>query len=250
MRILVLQHAAVEHPGVFREFFKEDGFTWRAVELDEGEPIPDLEPFDLMLAMGGPQDVWQEAEHPWLATEKAAIAKFVADMQRPFLGICLGHQLLAEAIGGRGAPTATPEVGIMTVSKTADGRGDLLMSSAPDPMRVLQWHGAEVTDLPAQATVLASSDACRVQAFRFRDHAYGLQFHVEITKDTVAEWAEIPAYASSLETAMGRGAVTKLAADVEAHLPTFNADARALYDNLKAVAAGRGASLHARLASS
>jgi len=248
MRILVLQHAAVEHPGVFREFFKEDGFSWHAIELDEGQTIPDLEPFDLMLAMGGPQDVWQEEEHPWLRTEKAAIAKFVVDMQRPFLGICLGHQLLAEAIGGRGAPAATPEVGIMTVSKTADGHADPLMSGAPDPMRVLQWHGAEVADLPEQAIVLASSDACRVQAFRFRDQAYGLQFHVEITKDTVAEWAEIPVYASSLESAMGRGAVAKLAADVEALLPTFNNDARTLYDSLKALAAGRMASM--RLASS
>jgi GMP synthase-like glutamine amidotransferase len=237
MRILVLQHAAVEHPGVFREFFKEDGFAWQAVELDEGQTIPDLEPFDLMLAMGGPQDVWQEEEHPWLVTEKAAIAKFVVDMQRPYLGICLGHQLLASALGGTVAAAATPEVGVLTIAKTNDGHGDPLLRGAPDSMQVLQWHGAEVAALPPQTRVLASSDACRVQAFRFQDHAYGLQFHVEITRDTVGEWAEIPAYASSLDTAMGTGAVARLAAEVENLLPVFNRDARTLYDNLKAVAA-------------
>jgi GMP synthase-like glutamine amidotransferase len=103
-------------------------------------------------------------------------------------------------------------------------------------MRVLQWHGAEVTALPPQTSVLASSEACRVQAFRFQEHAYGLQFHVEITKDTVAEWADIPAYACSLDTAMGSGAVGRLAGEVEAHLPVFNRDARTLYENLKALA--------------
>jgi len=234
MQILVLQHAAVEHPGVFREYFAEEGFTWHAVELDAGEAIPDLEPYDLMIAMGGPQDVWQEDEHPWLRAEKAAIRRFVMDMERPFLGICLGHQLLAAAVGGRVGPAAKPEVGVMTVAKTDEGRADPLLAGNPDPMTVLQWHGAEVVDLPAQATVLASSEACRVQAFRFRDRAYGLQFHVEITRDTVADWAEIPAYASSLETAMGAAAVAMLAAQVETLLPVFNRDARTLYKNLKA----------------
>jgi GMP synthase-like glutamine amidotransferase len=234
MNILILQHVAVEHPGVFLDFFREDGFRWATVELDEGETIPDLEPFDLMVVMGGPQDVWQEEEYPWFIPEKAAIRKFVVDMQRPYLGICLGHQLLADATGGSVDSAKTPEVGVLTVSSTEAGRRDRLMRDLPDPMTVLQWHGAEVTGLPANGEVLAKSDVCGIQACRVGKHAYGFQCHVEITADTVRQWAAIPEYASSLESALGAGAVARLQAKVSQQLPQFNRDARTLYEGFKA----------------
>ena len=235
MKILVLQHVAVEHPGVFRDFLRQDGLTWHTVELDEGEPIPDLEPFDLMIVMGGPQDVWEEDQYPWLREEKAAIRNFVVDMRRPYLGICLGHQLLAEAVGGQVGPAKTPEVGVLTVSKTAMGASDPMLGNLPEPINVLQWHGAEVLDLPAGATVLASTAACPIQAFRFGSHAYGAQFHVEVTKDTVEQWAAIPAYNTALEKAMGAGAMETLANQVSTALPGFDRNARTIYDNLKSV---------------
>jgi GMP synthase-like glutamine amidotransferase len=234
MNVLILQHLATEHPGILLDFFREDGFRWTTIELDEGETIPDLDPFDLMLVMGGPQDVWQEDQYPWLRQEKAAIGKFVVDMQRPYLGICLGHQLLADATGGRVGLAKDPEVGVLTVSSTEAGHRDPLLRGLPDPMTVLQWHGAEVTDLPTNAEVLAKSDACCIQAFRFGQYAYGLQCHVEITADTVGQWAAIPAYASSLEVALGKGAVARLQTVVFQRLPQFNRDARTLYENFKA----------------
>ena len=132
----------------FLDFFREDGFRWTTVELDEGEPIPELDPFDLMVVMGGPQDVWQEDQYPWFLEEKAAIRKFVLDMERPYLGICLGHQLLADATGERVGLAKSPEVGVLTVSRTEAGRHDRVLSALPDPMTVLQWHGAEVTAIP------------------------------------------------------------------------------------------------------
>ncbi len=234
MNILILQHIAVETPGVFLDFFREDAFRWTTVELDEGEAIPELDPFDLMVVMGGPQDVWQEEEYPWFVPEKAAIRKFVMDMQRPYLGFCLGHQLLADATGGSVGLAKTPEVGVLTVSSTEAGRRDPVLRALPDPMTVLQWHGAEVTGLPANAEVLAQSDVCGIQACRVGKHAYGFQCHVEITDETVRQWAVIPEYASALESTLGQGAVPQLQAEVSRRLPQFNRDARTLYENFKA----------------
>lgn len=232
MKIIVLQHLPVEHPGIFRDFLRADGLTWDTVELDAGEPIPDLEPYDLMMVMGGPQDVWQEDTYPWLVEEKIAIRRFVKDMNRPYLGLCLGHQLLADALGGVVGPGAKPEVGVLTVSKTADGEADGLLKGIATSSDVLQWHGAEVKSVPDGCTVLASSPVCAIQAIRYGRHAWGLQYHVEATASTVEDWAAIPAYAAALESSLGHGAVDNLRDDVKSRLPAFAADARQIYGNL------------------
>jgi len=233
MKLLVLQHLEVEHPGVFRDFLREDGFSWHTVELDKGETIPDLEPFDAMMVMGGPQDTWQEDQFPWLKPEKAAIRRFVADMGRPYLGLCLGHQLLADALGGTVGPGSKPEVGALRIMQTEDGKRDPLFQGVPDPIDVLQWHGAEVKVLPPGAVKLARSEICEVQAFRYGSRAYGLQAHVEATRDTVADWAAIPEYARALEATLGPGSVERLAAEVAGLLPTYTSVARTLYTNFK-----------------
>jgi len=239
MRILVFQHIACEHPGTFREFMRNDGVVTHTVELDDGEPIPELDDFDALLVMGGPMDVWQRDNYPWLDAEIAAIREWVAVRKRPYLGFCLGHQLLAEALGGSVEPSEKPEIGVMTVALTEAGAKNPFLANIPRQIPCLQWHSAEVTRAPEGVEILASSPACKVNAMSWGGRAFSMQFHVEITPSTVDEWAEIPEYASALEQSLGKGALQRLGEDSQSQLPVFRGIANQLYVNFMAIARRR-----------
>ena len=193
LRLLVFQHIECEHPGILRSFLRQDGIEWDAVELDAGEPIPELENYDALWVMGGPMDVWDVEEHPWLVAEKAAIRRWVNELKKPYLGLCLGHQLLADALGGTCGPQRPPEIGILDISLTRDGQQDPLFEGLPVQQKCLQWHSVAVAQTPENTTVLASSDICCVQALRVGDNAWSMQYHVEVEEDTVDNWGAIPA---------------------------------------------------------
>src|SRR6201987_5244464 len=246
MRILGFQHVPVEHPGAFCRLWRENDDEWCTVELDAGQVIPDLDNFDLLVVMGGPMDVWQEELYPWLGPEKAAIRHWVKDLGRPFLGVCLGHQLLAAALGGVVRLMDKPEIGLREVALTPAGRQDPLFAGFAAPVETFQWHGAEISRLPDGAEVLAMNSACPIQAFRYGPHAYGLQYHVEITASTVNEWSNIPEYSAGLERILGPGATTRLRELVARRLPSFAASARSLNDNISAIVAAARSAIRLR----
>ena len=234
MRVLVFQHIRSEHPGIFREFFDADGVRWDAVELDEGEPIPSLAGYDALVVMGGPMDVWETDQHPWLIPEKAAIREAVRDRRMPYLGLCLGHQLLADALGGSCRMMQNPEIGVLDIELTAAAANDRLFRGVAPRGKALQWHSVEVIEAPKDAVILAKAPDCANEAMRVGEHAWGIQYHVEITGETVPQWGCIPEYAKALEKRLGPGSLPALEAAARDQLPAMRKTAKQLYDNFRA----------------
>jgi len=231
MNLLVLQHIECEHPGQLREYLRRDGVNWQAVELDAGEKIPALKDFDAMWVMGGPMDVWDTEEHPWLIAEKAAIREWVLELQRPYLGLCLGHQLLADALGGACGKLTPPEIGVLDIELTEAGCKDPIFADMPSSQRALQWHSVQVTETPDNCTVLAQSGACKNQAMRVGDNAWSMQYHVEVEPDTVENWAAIPAYRNALINTLGEQALPALLESASLELDSFASNSELLYRN-------------------
>ena len=239
-KILVFEHMPMADAGIFRALLSEHGIGWQAVRFDLGMPIPDLAGFDALLAMGGDMNVWQEDQYPWLVAEKAAVREAV-ERSMPFLGICLGHQLLADALGGTVAPAARPEVGVFEIARTPAGEDHALLAGLPQRLRVLQWHAAEVTQPPAGALVLASSADCAVQVLAVGKNALGLQCHLEVDPPTLDAWLSLPTNVEALVRRRGPHGPCAFADEAHTHMAEFNRSARALHANFLArMAPGAG----------
>jgi GMP synthase-like glutamine amidotransferase len=181
--------------------------------------------------MGGPMDVWDIEECPWLVAEKVAIREWVSVLGKPYLGLCLGHQLLADALGGTCGPQKVPEIGVLEIELTEEGRRDPLFQGTTDKQKCLQWHSVRVAQAPEGAVILAKSDVCSVQAMRIGSNAWSMQYHVEIEPDTVDNWGAVPAYAEALSSTLGNDALLDLKSDSDANMAQCLSCARQIYEN-------------------
>lgn len=184
-KALVLRHVAFEGLGVLAPLLFKRGFETRICDIGV-DPFPSqyIPATDLLVVLGGPIGVYETEAYPFLVEEKEAIAARLL-AEKPTLGICLGAQLMAAALGARVAPGPAKEIGYAPLTLTEDGRNSPL--AALENVDVLHWHG-DAFDLPEGAKNLASTAACPNQAFALDNFALGLQFHVEVMPASIEAW--------------------------------------------------------------
>ena len=188
MRLTVLQHVEHEGPGLVATVARERGHDVDVVRPDRGDALPAVEDLQALVVLGGPFPADDDEGHPWLAVERELLADAVRSGV-PVLGICLGAQLMALALGGGLRRDAVTEVGYGHVELSLEGRADPLLGPAQLRLAVFHWHDDAFVPPPGAAR-LASSPEHADQAFRLGPHAYALQFHVETDQELAAAWAE------------------------------------------------------------
>ena len=234
LNILSLQHIKIEDPGTFKDYLLKDGHQITTIQLDEGDQIPkNLGEFDAMLCMGGPMDTHMEKEYPWLVAEKKAIKEYVLDIKKPFLGFCLGCQLLGEVLGGKVVKSNPPEIGVLDINMNELSKKDPLFNFLPSTIKGLQWHSYEVQGLEnnVKVKIIGSSPTTKYQIFGYNNLAYGIQFHIEIRDSTVGEWAQVPEYKSALEQSLGQEALPEMKRMVDQEIMTMMNHCNLLYKN-------------------
>lgn len=195
-RVLVFQHVDVEGPGLLGEELRAEGVELDCIRMDLDEPYPRrLEEYGGFISLGGPMAVYERDRYPWMEREMHLLSR-AARSGWVVLGVCLGAQLLAAALGGHVYPAPRKEIGCYRVELTPEGEADPLFAGLGSELTVFQWHG-DTFSLPPEAVLLASSSPPPLhQAFRVGERAYGLQFHLEVSPAMVEEWARV--YGSDL----------------------------------------------------
>jgi GMP synthase (glutamine-hydrolysing) len=186
-RIVILQHCEQEGPGVIADFFRSAAWATEIVDFTNGDSLPtDFDDIAAIVALGGPMNAYEEDLYPFLRDEEGFIVRTMVE-EIPFLGICLGAQLLAKAWGAQITRSPHREIGWYRVKLTGDGQRDRLFREIPERLHVFQWH-EDAFEIPEGGVLLVKGEGCRNQAFRIGACAYGLQFHVEMSPEMVETW--------------------------------------------------------------
>ncbi len=190
MRVLIVKNIAAEGPGTIEDFLRAENVPYSLIDLSKDEKTPAVDDFTHLVIMGGPMAVYEMDHYPYLRDEARLIEQAVK-ANKHVLGVCLGAQMVAHALGARVYAGGKKEIGWYEVSLTPEGMKDPLMFrlalDGRNSAQVFQWHG-DTFDLPSGAVGLASSELYPHQAFRFSDRVYALQFHIEVTPLIVSDW--------------------------------------------------------------
>lgn len=227
-RVLALQQIWDDPPGVLGTIMEAYGIVYDIVKVGE-EPIPHLNGYHALIALGGPQNADEDNTYPYLAQEKRLL-RHVIERDIPYLGICLGGQLLARALDAPVHRHCCTEIGFFEVQLTEEGKRDPLFAGLSGYQQVLQWH-EDTFDIPAGAVRLATGDGAENQAFRFGRRAYGLQYHIEVTPSMLDTWLNYPEYRQELIRMAGPGAPDRIEQDSAQLYPIYCEHTRILFEN-------------------
>ena len=202
-KVLVCQHVAYEILGTLNPLLKRAGLRIRYVNFGrDPHARPSLDGYHSVVVLGGPMNVDQTDEHPHLATE-VELVRGALDRGMPVLGICLGAQILARALGAEVRPNGEKEIGWYPVSPTPEGESDPVLRHFEGTEQIFQWHG-DTFEIPDGAVHLATSPGCANQAFRYGDNAYGFQFHLEVDEPMISRWLEVPHHVREIAALDGK----------------------------------------------
>ncbi len=241
MRALALEHLTSDPVGVFGDVLTERGIAVDRAILHEGDPVPDWREYDLIVAMGAGQSVWQEDEYPWISEEKRTVREAVL-AGVPYFGVCYGVQLLADVFGAQSFRGPEPEIGVNQVFLTPAAHHDPVFRGFPADLEVCEWHSNHFS-LPPGAVRLARSPRYENQAIRYGRVAYGMQCHLEPSLEDIRDWfEESPEIAVMFEERHGNGAIARLLADYVNFVPFLQETARQVFGRWLQNAIALGAS--------
>ena len=229
-RILVFKHMECQNPGYFRQLSPLYDIDFHEVDLHANDDIPEPTDFDGLWVMGGSMDVWEEQKYPWISTEKQAIKRAI-DVELPFLGICFGHQLLAEVTGSTISSSKESEVGICTVQKTEDGHKHPLLNNLHSQTNWIGIHFSEISQLSKDTKVLAHNNACSHQIIAVGERAFGCQFHPEVNQTTLEGWLAIPGVLNAMINNIGTAKFDNFKYHLASNLPLYNQQSSILFKN-------------------